>query len=65
MNNLRRFHKAFTWASLHSHDNPSAESVRAPNSLDIAEDISELEKLAHDVGKEQDQAEAARPEMKP
>jgi len=62
--NLRRFYKAFTWASLHSHDNPSAESSRAPASLVIAEDISELEKLSHDVLKEQEKAEAARPEMK-
>lgn len=62
--NLKRFHKAFTWACLHSHDNPSAQSVVAPESRVIAEDIDELEKLALDVGKEQDKAEAARPEMK-
>jgi energy-coupling factor transporter ATP-binding protein EcfA2 len=62
--NAKRFHKAFTWTCLHSHDNPSAQSITAPDSTEIGADIDELENLANDVGKEQKIAEAARPEMK-
>lgn len=61
----KRFHKAFSKASLHSHDNPAAQSVVPPNTTEISADIEELAILMTDVEDAQAQALDERGEMKP
>ncbi|MGZ3279651.1 MAG: hypothetical protein ACXWKX_14590 [Caulobacteraceae bacterium] len=61
----KRFHAAFTKASLHSHDNPAAADITPPDTPEIEADLQELEGLLKDIGAAQKAAEAARPEMVP
>lgn len=60
-----RFHEGMTKFNTHSHDNPAADTVPVPKKDEFLEDISALEKLVEDFKTESQEAEAARPQMKP
>ena len=60
----RRFHEAFTKASLHSHDNPRAKDVAPPDPAEIEADLLAFKKLSEDVVVLQKLNETNRPEMK-
>lgn len=59
----KRFHLAFTKASLHSHDNPSAADITPPDTTEISADLDELGALVAEIDIAQKAAEAARPDM--
>jgi recombinational DNA repair ATPase RecF len=59
----KQFHLAFTKASLHSHDNPSAADITPPDTAEISFDLDALVALVADIDIAQKAAEAARPEM--
>jgi len=60
-----RFHKGMTRASMHSHDNPAADTVPVPTPDELKGDITALENLVNDLKQESLLAEIARTEMKP
>ena len=60
----KRFHDAFTKASLHSHDNPKARDVEAPEPDEIAADVVAVRQLIKDVEQLQKENERNRAEMK-
>jgi hypothetical protein len=59
----KRFHEAFSKASLHSHDNPAAADVTPPDTAEIQADLEAMVKLIADIEAAQQTALAARPEM--
>lgn len=60
-----RFHEGMTRVNTHSHDNPATDTVPVPKPDDFSTHLAELEKLIADFKTAKDQAEAARPQMKP
>ena len=60
-----QFHEGMSRANTHSHDNPAADTVPVPKPDEFVAHLAELEKLVTDFKNAKDQAEAARPQMKP
>ena len=60
-----QFHEGMSRANTHSHDNPAADTVPVPKPDQFVAHLAELEKLVADFKSAKDQAEAARPQMKP
>jgi ABC-type lipoprotein export system ATPase subunit len=61
----KRFHVAFSKASLHSHDPSRTSDVTSPDSAEISADLDEMTGLLQAIEAAQKDAEAARPEMAP
>lgn len=60
-----RFHEGMSRANTHSHDNPASDTVPVPKPEEFQAHLVELEKLIADFKTAKDQAEVARPQMKP
>lgn len=60
-----QFHEGMSRANTHSHDNPAADTVPVPKPDEFQAHLAELEKLVADFKVAKEQAEAARPQMKP
>ena len=59
-----RFYEGMTKANTHSHDNPASETVAVPEPAEFLADIAFVEGLIKDLKIEQQETEAARPQMK-
>jgi energy-coupling factor transporter ATP-binding protein EcfA2 len=60
-----RFHTGMTNANTHSHDNPASDTVLVPPPDKFEQDLAALEQLIIDLRAASENAEAARPQMKP
>jgi len=54
-----------TRANTHSHDNPAADTVPVPTPTEFEAHLGELIALVNAFKKAKDDAEAARPQMRP
>jgi hypothetical protein len=59
-----RFYEGMSKANTHSHDNPAAQTVKAPAPSDFELDMIFIENLIQDLKKEARETENRRPSMK-